>query len=81
MYTIIFLFVSWFHRPQHKGKIKQLVYRRIFNTESIEPCGKNLYETDWEETESSKYPDKAWKAYLQKFIVLYDNYFSKKRLD
>ena len=54
---------------------------RIFNTESIESFKRKLYEADWIETETSKTPDEAYRAFLQKFIVLYGNCFPKKRLN
>ena len=81
-YPVIFLFVSWFHRPQHKGKIKQLLFIEEYLTQNpLNHLRKKLYEIDWEETESSKTPDEAYTTFLQKFIVLYDNYFPKKRLN
>ena len=78
---IILIFVSWFHCLQHKRKTKQLIDKRIVNTESIESLKKKLYETAWEETETSKTADEAYTTLLQEFIVLYDNYFPKKRLN
>ena len=56
------------------------IYRRILNTESTQPV-KKKYDTDSEETETSKTPNEAYTTFLQKFIVLYDNFFSKKRLN
>ena len=52
----------------------------IFNTESVKSFQKNLYETDWEETENSKNQDKAYTTVLQKAIALYDNYFPKEKI-
>ena len=58
IYPIIFLFFSWFHRPQHKNEIKQILFaKKIFNAESIESFKKKIYETDLEENESSKNPE------------------------
>ena len=54
------------------------IYNRILNTESIESFRKKSYKTDWEKTETSKIPDETYATSLQKFIVLYDNYFLKK---
>ena len=56
------------------------IYKIIFNTESIKSFQKNLYETDWEETENSKNQDKAYTTVLQKAIALYDNYFPKEKI-
>ena len=56
------------------------IYKMIFNTESIKSFQKNLYETDWEETENSKNQDKAYTTVLQKAIALYDNYFPKEKI-
>ena len=76
----IFLLVSWLHRPQHKGKIKQLLFIKEYLTQSIESFKKKLSETDWEETESSKNPEEIYTTFLQKFIVSYDNYFPKRKI-
>ena len=51
------------------------IYKRISHTKSIESFKKKLYQTDWEETETSKTPDEAYTTFLQKFIAMYDNYF------
>ena len=73
MYPIIFLFVSWFHLHQHKGKTKQpFIYKIIFNMESTESFKKKIYETDWEETETSRTPGEGYTIFLQKFIALYE---------
>ena len=42
---------------------------------------KKLYEIYQEETETSKTPEVAYTIFLQKFIVLHDNYFPKKILN
>ena len=55
------------------------IYKRISHTKSIESFKKKLYQTDWEETETSKTPDEAYTTFLQKFIAMYDNYFFKKK--
>ena len=49
--------------------------------ESIESFKKKIYETDWEETETSRTPGEGYTIFLQKFIVLHDKYFPKKRLN
>ena len=55
------------------------IYKRISHTKSIESFKKKLYQTDWEETETSKTPDEAYTTFLQKFIAMYDNYFFLKK--
>ena len=52
------------------------IYKRIFNTKSTESFKKKLYETDWEENETSKTPEEAYTTF-----VLHDNYFPKNRLN
>ena len=49
--------------------------------ESIESFKKKIYETDWEETGTSRTPGEGYTIFLQKFIVLHDKYFPKKRLN
>ena len=34
IYPVIFLFVSWFHRPQHKGETKQHLLMKEYLTQN-----------------------------------------------
>ena len=57
-----------------------VVYKRVFDTESIELFKRKLYETSWDETEVSQNRDEADKSFLNKFSNLYDAYVSKKQI-
>ena len=61
---------------QRKNKTSFLC-KRIFNTKSIESMKKKLYGTNWQETETSKNLDEAYTTFVQKLIVLYQNFFQK----
>ena len=81
IYPNIFLLVSWFHRPQHKGKIKQFLFIKEYLTQSIESFKKKLYETDWEETESSKNPDETIQYFYKRLLSHMIIIFLKERLN
>ena len=38
---------------------------------------KKLYGTNWQETKTSKNLDEAYTTFVQKLIVLYQNFFQK----
>ena len=77
-------FPIWFLVPSSSSQRENkttFVHKIIFNTELTESFKKKLHETDWEETGSSKNPQEAYTTFLQKFIVLYHNYFPKNTLN
>ena len=61
--------------PTQRQNKTTFICKTIFNIESIESFKKKLYETDWEETETSKTPGEAYTTFMQKFIDLCDEHF------
>ena len=57
-----------------------VIFKRVFDTESIELFKQKLYETSWDDIEASQNPDEAYKSFLNKFSDLYGTYFSKKQI-
>ena len=57
-----------------------VIFKRVFDTESIALFKQKLYETNWEDTEVSQNLDEAYKSFLNKFPDLYDTYFPKKQI-
>ena len=55
-----------------------VIFKRVFDTESIELFKQKLYETNWDDIEVSQNPDEAYKSFLSKFFDLYNTYFPKK---
>ena len=55
-----------------------VIFKRVFDTESVELFKQKLYETNWDDIEVSKNPDEAYKRFLNKFSDLCDTYFPKK---
>ena len=57
------------------------IYKRTYNTESIELFKQKLRETKWDEIMSFhvQNPDNAYKAFLKRFSTLYGTYFPEKR--
>ena len=56
------------------------IFKRVFNTESIELFKHKLYETNLDDIEVSENPDEVYKSFLNKFSNLCDTYFSKKQI-
>ena len=56
------------------------IFKRVFDTESIELFKKKLYETSWNDIEVSQNPDKLYKSFLNKFSGLYNTYFPKQQI-
>ena len=57
-----------------------VIFKRVFDTESIELFKQKLYETNWDDIEVSQNPDEAYESFLNKFSDLYDTYFPKKQI-
>ena len=57
-----------------------VIFKRVFDTESIELFKQKLYETNWDVIEVSQNPDEAYKSFLNKFSDLSNTYFPKKQI-
>ena len=57
-----------------------VIFKTVFDTESIELFKQKLHETNWDDIEVSQNPDEAYKSFLNKFSDLYDTYFPKKQI-
>ena len=66
-----------------KTKIKNetsFLYKRNFNTDAKHAFQNELYETNWKDIETFTDPNEAYKAFLEKFLILYDKYFLKQKI-
>ena len=70
-------FLSQNALPKQNSKGNVLIYKRTYNTESIELFKQKLHETKWDEIMPFQNPDDAYKAFLKRFSILYDTYFPK----
>ena len=57
-----------------------VIFKTVFDTESIELFKQKLHETNWDDIEVSQNPDEAHKSFLNKFSDLYGTYFPKKQI-
>ena len=64
---------------QTKNIKNTIIYKTVFDTESIELFKQKLYETSWDDIEVSQNPNKVYKSFLSKFSDLYDAYFLKQQ--
>ena len=65
--------------PKQNNTENMFIYKRTYNTESIELFKQKLHETKWDEIMSFQNPDDVYKAFLKWFSTLYDTYFPEKR--
>ena len=56
------------------------VYKRTYNTESIELFKQKLHETKWDEIMSFQNLDDDYQTFLKRFSTLYDTYFAEKKI-
>ena len=57
-----------------------VIFKRVFDTESIEIFKQKLYETSWDDVKSPKTLRKNIKVFWLSFSDLYDTYFPKKQI-
>ena len=73
-------FLSQNSLPKQSNTKNMFIYKRTYNTESIESFKQKLYEIKWNEIMSFENPDDAYKAFLKRFSTLYDTYFPEKKI-
>ena len=66
--------------PQTNNTKSTVIFKRVFDTESIELFKPKIYETSWHGIEASQNLDKAYKSFLNNFSDLYDTYFPKEQI-
>ena len=69
--------------PSMNTKIKNetaFLYKRNFNTDAKHAFQNELYETNCKDIETFTDPNEAYKAFLEKFLILYDKYFPKQKI-
>ena len=64
--------------PEQNNTENMFIYKRTYDTESIESFQQKLHETKWDEIMSFQNPHDVYKAFLKWFSTLYDRYFSEK---
>ena len=69
--------------PSTKPKIENkasFILKRIFNFEPLNAFKKDLQKTNWKDIEAFTDPNEAYKAFLEKFLFLYDKYFPIRKI-
>ena len=72
-------FLSRNSLAKQNNKENVFIYKRTYNTKSIELFKQKLHETKWDEIMSFQNPDDAYKTFLKQFSTLYDTYFPEKK--
>ena len=76
-------FPTWFlsqnSLAKQNNKENMFIYKRTYNTQSIELFKQKLHEGKWDEIMYFQNPDDAYKAFFKRFSTLYDTYFPEKK--
>ena len=65
--------------PKIENKVTY-VTKRITKQDVIKKFNQDLYKTSWDDIIKNKNPNEAYKMFLQKVKVLYDQYFPKQSI-
>ena len=66
-------------KPKIENKTS-FIFKRIFNFETINSFKQNLYKTNWKDIEASTDSNEAYKAFLERFLFLYDKNFPIRKI-
>ena len=69
--------------PSTKCKIENktsFIFKRIFNFDAVNTFKQDLHKTNWKDTEVFTDPNEAYKAFLERLLLLYDNYFPLRKI-
>ena len=69
--------------PSTKCKIENktsFIFKRIFNFDAANTFKQDLHKTNWKDTEVFTDPNEAYKAFLERLLLLYDNYFPLRKI-
>ena len=66
-------------KPKTENKTS-FIFKRIINFEAINTFKQDLHKTNWKDIEAYTDPNEACKAFLEKFLLLYDKYFPIRKL-
>ena len=80
IFQIIFLFTLC---PSPKPKIENktfFIFKSIFNFDVINIFKQDLQRTNWKDIEAFTDPNESYKAFLERFLLLYDKYFPIRKI-
>ena len=80
IFQIIFLFTLC---PSPKPKIENktfFIFKSIFNFDAINTFKQDLQRTNWKDIEAFTDPSESYKAFLERFFLLYDKYFPIRKI-
>ena len=66
-------------KPKIENKTS-FIFKRIFNFETINSFKQDLYKTNWKDIEAFTDPNEAYKAFLERFLLLYDKNFPIRKI-
>ena len=81
IYPIIFLFVSWFHRRQNKGKTKQPLFVKEYLTQNqLNNLTKSYMKMIWKKLQLLKLKTKHIQHFYKSLLSCMITIFLKKRI-
>ena len=66
-------------KPKIENKTS-FIFKRIFNFETINSFKQDVYKTNWKDIEAFTDPNEAYKAFLARFLLLYDKKFPIRKI-
>ena len=75
-FPICFVIAS--NKPKIENQIS-FIFKKIFNFEAINTFKQYLYKTSWKDIEVFTGPNEAHKAFLERFLFLYDKNFPTRK--
>ena len=76
-FSICFILPST--KPKTENKTS-FIFKRIFNVETKNLFKQDLYKTNWKDIEAFTDPNEAYKAFLERFLLLYDKNFPIRKI-
>ena len=76
-FSICFILSST--KPKIENKTS-FIFKRIFNVETINSFKQDLYKMNWKDTEAFTDLNEAYKAFLERFLLLYDKNFPIRKI-
>ena len=76
-FPICFIITST--KPKIENKTS-FIFKRIFNVDAINTFKQDLHKTNWKDIEVFIDPNEAYKAFLERFLLLYDKYFPIRKI-
>ena len=66
-------------RPEIENKTS-FIFKSILNVDAINTFNQDLQKTNWKDIEAFTDPNESYKAFLERFLILYDKHFLIRKI-